>query len=548
MEQDTFRLGGKIVDVVNRKIFKGYLEISDGKISSVTPAHDAPDCWIMPGLIDAHIHVESSMLIPSEFARIAVTHGTTAVVSDPHEIANVLGMEGVKFMIRNGKKVPMKFYFGAPSCVPATTFETSGTYLGPEEVEEILSWKEVLYLSEMMNFPGVLFGDPDVMAKLDAAKKHKKVVDGHAPGLTGENARKYAEAGISTDHECFTLEEGREKARLGMKILIREGSAARNFDTLIPLLKEFPKQVMFCSDDKHPDELLNSHINALVAKAVNDGFDIIDVLSACTLNPALHYNLDAGLLQPGQDADLVVVDAPESMKVKAVYIKGKKVAEDGKTLVLQVHEEPINRFEATSITPSEIQVKAESQYINVIEAIEGQIVTKRKIVEASIADGLLQNDVNKDILKIVVLNRYKTAAPAVGFVQGFKLKSGAIASTVAHDSHNIIAVGADDHSICDAINQLIISKGGIAAVDKKSHLVLPLPVAGLMALLGGEEVADKYKQLDKMAREMGSQLSAPFMTLSFLALLVIPELKLSDKGLFDGTKFEFISLFHTADN
>jgi len=548
MDQSSFRLGGKIIDVVSRKIFPGFIEIVNGKIKSITPADDVSDCWLMPGLIDAHIHVESSMLIPSEFARLAVLHGTTAVVSDPHEIANVLGIDGVKFMIRNGKKVPFKFYFGAPSCVPATSFETSGTYLGPKEIDEMLSWKEVLYLSEMMNYPGVLFGDPEVKAKLEAAKKHNKVVDGHAPGLTGKDAKKYVSAGISTDHECFTLEEGREKAMLGMKILIREGSAARNFDTLIPLLNEFPDQVMFCSDDKHPDELIKGHINALVSASIKKGYNIIDVLRACTFNPAKHYGLSAGLLQPGDDADIIVVDAPESMNVLDTYCRGQKVAEKGKTLITHVSEEPVNRFEATAITASDLEIKAESRKINIIEAIEGQIVTKRKTVEGKVVAGMLQGDLDRDILKIIVLNRYKKASPAVAFVQGFGIKRGAIASTVAHDSHNIIAVGADDQAICDAVNMLIRHKGGIAAVDGSKQLILPLPVAGLMALLSGEEVAEKYQRLDEMAKDFGSKFSAPFMTLSFLALLVIPELKLSDKGLFDGTKFEFISLFEPSGN
>jgi adenine deaminase len=543
MSQQTFRLSGKIVDVVNRKIFSGHIEVHKGKVKQLIADENVPAQFILPGLVDAHIHIESSMLVPSEFARIAVVHGTVASVSDPHEIANVLGIEGVKFMIENGKKVPFKFFFGAPSCVPATGFETSGTFLGPDAVEELLDWKEVLYLSEMMNFPGVLFCDPEVKAKLEAARKRNKVIDGHAPGLRGEDARKYAEAGISTDHECFTLEEGREKAELGMKILIREGSAARNFDTLIPLLKEFPDKVMFCSDDKHPDELIQNHINCFVARATAAGYDILDVVSACTINPVKHYGLSAGLLQPGDDADMIVVDSPASMKVLETYIKGHKVAENGTSLIPAVQEQPINRFQANTIVPADIQVPAEGSHINVIEALEGQIITKRMLAEASISNGNVQSDTSRDILKMVVLNRYNPAPPAIGFVHGFSLERGAIASTVAHDSHNIIALGASDETICAAINKLIETKGGIAATDGHEHLVLPLPVAGLMSLENAYEVARKYKRLDKMAKNLGSRLSAPFMTLSFLALLVIPELKLSDKGLFDGSKFEFISLF-----
>lgn len=547
MPTDKLILSGQIVDVINRRIFPGHIEVRNGKIESVVEDPEVPSQFILPGLIDAHIHVESSMLIPSEFASMAVVHGTVAAVSDPHEIANVLGMAGVRFMIDNGMKVPFKFFFGAPSCVPATGFETSGTMLGPDAVAEMLDWKEVLYLSEMMNFPGVLFHDPDVVAKLEAAQKRHMVIDGHAPGLTGENARKYVQAGISTDHECFTLEEGREKASYGMKILIREGSAARNFDTLIPLINECPDQVMFCSDDKHPDELIKNHINYLVSKSVNAGYDVLDIVSACTVNPVKHYGLSVGLLQPGDDADLIIVDSPENMTVLQTYIKGIKVAENGQSLMLRVDEKPINRFVAAKVSLADIEVAARSSRINVIEALDGQIVTKRKIMEASTRNGKLVSDPARDVLKMVVLNRYFPAPPSIGFVNGFGMKHGAIASTVAHDSHNIIALGTDDTAICEAINHLIDAKGGIVAVDDKNHLLLPLPVAGLMSLENGFEVARKYKLLDALAKQMGCCLSAPFMTLSFMALLVIPELKLSDKGLFDGNKFAFVSLFNHTD-
>jgi adenine deaminase len=547
MPTDKFILSGQIIDVVNRKIFPGHIEVSDGKIESVIEDKDVPLHFILPGLIDAHIHVESSMLIPSEFASMAVVHGTVAAVSDPHEIANVLGMDGVRFMIENGKKVLFKFFFGAPSCVPATGFETSGTKLGPDEVAEMLDWNEVYYLSEMMNFPGVLFHDPEVMAKLEAAKKRNMVIDGHAPGLTGENARKYAQAGISTDHECFTLEEGREKASYGMKILIREGSAARNFDTLIPLIKECPEQIMLCSDDKHPDELINNHINLLISKAVNAGYNVLDIVSACTVNPVKHYGLPVGLLQPGDDADLIIVDSPENMKVLQTYIRGVKVAENGQSLIVKIDEEAVNRFQATKVSPADIEVIAHGSHINVIEALDGQIVTKRRIMKANTQNGKILCDPGSDMLKMVVLNRYSPTPPSVGFINGFGMKRGAIASTVAHDSHNIIALGTSDEAICEAINHLIDAKGGIVAVDEDKHLLLPLPVAGLMSLDNGFEVARKYKLLDALAKQMGCSLSAPFMTLSFMALLVIPELKLSDKGLFNGNKFEFISLFDNTD-
>lgn len=546
MSQDFCKVSGRIVDVVNRKIFPGHIKIRNGKVESVVEDDNVPEQYILPGLIDAHIHIESSMLIPSEFASMAVVHGTVATVSDPHEIVNVMGVDGLWFMIENGKKVPFKFFFGAPSCVPATGFETSGACLGPEAVDEMLDRKDILYLSEMMNFPGVLFDDPDVKAKLDAAHKRNKVVDGHAPGLRGNDARKYAAAGITTDHECFTLEEGREKAALGMKILIREGSAAHNFNTLIPLLKEYPTLVMFCSDDKHPDELIQNHINYLVAKAVKSGYDMLDVVAACTINPARHYGLPVGLLQPGDDADMIIVDSLASMKVIETYIQGVQVAKNGKSLISGIPEKAINRFEAEKVSPADIGVSAEGSHINVIEALNGQLVTKRLVLEAKGRNGKVESDPDNDVLKIVVHNRYNPAPPAIGFVKGFGLKRGAIASTVAHDSHNIISIGTSDKAICAAINTLIDVKGGITSIDENKILVLPLPVAGLMSLENGHEVARKYKLLDAMAKEMGSSLDAPFMTLSFLALLVIPELKLSDKGLFDGKKFEFISLFEPA--
>lgn len=546
MQENSHTISGKIIDPVTRRIFEGTIDIHQGKITHVTESTNVSNQIILPGLIDAHVHIESSMLIPSEFARIAVIHGTVASVSDPHEIANVMGMPGVRFMIDNGNKVPFKFYFGAPSCVPATGFETSGTVIGPADVEKMLDWKEVFYLSEMMNFPGVLFGDQDVNQKLKAARDRNKVIDGHAPGLRGEDARKYAAAGISTDHECFTLEEGREKASYGMKILIREGSAARNFDALIQLINEYPDQIMFCSDDKHPDELIQNHINCLISRAVKSGYDPIDVVRACTLNPARHYGLPVGMLQPGDDADLIVADSLENMKIHQTYIKGIKVAENGKTLIEAVKETPINRFEAKSISPADISVPANGSTMNVIGAMDGQIVTKHLFMEANIIEGKVESDPEHDVLKMVVHNRYSPAKPAVGFVHGFGLKHGAIASTVAHDSHNIIALGTNDEAICNAVQQLIDNRGGITSVNSDKILTLPLPVAGLMSVENAYEVAAKYKQLDGMAKQMGSKLSAPFMTLSFLALLVIPELKLSDKGLFNGNKFQFIPLFEPA--
>jgi len=544
--KSTFSLSGNIVDVVKERVYQGTIFIENGKIVNVTEEETQSDQYILPGLIDAHIHVESSMLTPTEFARIAVVHGTVATVSDPHEIANVLGINGVKFMIENGKQVPFKFYFGAPSCVPATTFESSGANLGPEDMEQLLKMDEIHYLSEMMNFPGVIYGDKEVAAKLNVAKKHNKPVDGHAPGLTGQDIKKYIQSGITTDHECFTIEEALEKISYGMKVQIREGSAAKNFDTLIPLINSHPDKIMLCSDDKHPDDLVEGHINLVIKKAIALGYDPIKVLRVCTYNPINHYSLNVGLLQKGDPADFILIDNFEDFNIKQTYIDGKLVAENGKSLLMSAPTSTPNIFYANPVTEKDLEVKVEGESIQVMKALDGQLITPKLIQKAKIENGLVTSDVENDILKMVVLNRYKKADPAIGFVNGFGLKKGAIASTVAHDSHNIIAVGTNDKEIVQAINLLIETKGGISLIDGDFQLHLPLPVAGIMSNDDGYKIAEIYKQLNQSVKNLGSTLHAPYMTLSFMALLVIPELKLSDKGLFDGTKFEFTSLF--ADN
>lgn len=543
MKEKSFCVRGRIIDVVSGRIFPGTIEVSNGKIVAAREEPVKEPVYILPGLTDAHIHIESSMLIPSEFARLAVIHGTVATVSDPHEIANVLGMEGIRFMIANGKKVPFKFYFGASSCVPATPFETAGASLGVSEIEELLRMDEIGYLSEMMNFPGVLNGDEQVMAKLALAKKYGKPVDGHAPGLRGADARKYIRAGISTDHECFTLEEATEKAGLGMHILIREGSAARNFEALAPLLDTFPELVMFCSDDRHPDDLARRHINDIARRAILKGHDLISVIRACTLNPKKHYGLDTGLLQPGDPADFTIIDDPRNFQVLKTYIDGVLVAENGKTLIGSVIEKEVNNFNACRIQAGDLVVKPAGKKIRVIEALEGQLITHELTEKSAIEAGNVVSDPDNDILKMTVLNRYRPSSPAVAFIRSFGLKRGAIASTVAHDSHNIIAVGVKDEDIARAVNTLVDSKGGICCVDGDNIWHLPLPVAGLMSPNDGFEIAAKYEMIDKNARDLGSNLKAPFMTLSFMALLVIPELKLSDLGLFDGGSFRLTSLF-----
>ena len=534
---------GNIVDVVGKLIFKGTVTVVHGKISSVREEDTGESRFILPGLVDAHIHIESSMLIPSEFARLAVVHGTGATVSDPHEIGNVLGMDGVRFMIENGKKVPFKFYFGAPSCVPATTFETSGATLGVKEVGELLQSDDIHYLSEMMNFPGVLNHDDTVMQKIALAEKYGKPVDGHAPGLTGSAAGQYIRAGISTDHECFSKEEALEKIRDGMKILIREGSAAKNFEALSDLIDEYPDKVMLCSDDKHPNDLREGHINRIVKRAIGKGYDIFNILRSCTLNPVRHYSMNAGLLQPGDPADFIIADDLRNFNILEVSIDGKKVAENGISLLASVSVNPVNVFHASPVSVDQIRVIAKNGLLKVIQAFDGQLITKEFLAEPEVSEGMVVNDPGRDILKIVVKDRYKDSLPSSGFVTGFGLKGAAIASSVAHDSHNIIAVGSDDRLIVEAINLVIEAGGGISMVTSKENRILPLPFAGIMSSDDGYRVAERYESMDKVIKEHGSALQAPFMTLSFMGLLVIPELKISDRGLFDGKKFGFTEIF-----
>jgi len=541
---NCFCVEGQLIDIENHEIFSAEVKVGDGKIISIRKIQQNSKLpFISPGFIDAHVHVESSMLVPSEFARLAVVHGTVATISDPHEIANVCGMEGVDFMIENGNKVPFKFYFGAPSCVPATPFETAGGEITSSDINKLLERKEIVYLAEMMNWPGTVNRDPVVMEKIALAKKYGKPIDGHAPGLKGDLAAKYASAGITTDHECFTREEALGKLQLGMKIAIREGSAAKNFDALIDLIDDYPSMIMFCSDDKHPDDLAESHINQLVSRAMKKGKNLFDVLKAACITPILHYRLNVGRLKIGDPADFILIENIEDFKVRATYINGKLVAENGTTLINKVENRVINNFNTSLKTSSDFQLKANGEKVRVIEALDGQLITPEIIGQIDIQDGLAMPNVKSDILKITVVNRYKNAKPAVAFIKNFGLKSGAIASSVGHDSHNIIAVGVDDESIAKAVNLLIEVKGGVVAVDKGRQIVLPLPIGGIMSAEDGYEVAKAYTKIDQMAKGMGSKLQSPFMTLSFMALLVIPDLKLSDKGLFDGQKFEFVDVF-----
>jgi adenine deaminase len=537
---------GQLIDIQSRTIFPAEIQWMNGKITSVrelSPAEELPQQYLCPGFIDAHVHIESSMLIPTEFARLAVVHGTIATISDPHEIANVCGMEGVDFMIRNGKESPFHFYFGAPSCVPATAFETAGAALNADEVDELLRNPDIWYLSEMMNFPGVLQRDPEVMKKIAAAAKYNKPVDGHAPGLRGADAKKYIEAGISTDHECFTAEEALEKLQYGMKIIIREGSAARNFEALAPLLNDHWENMMFCSDDKHPDSLVKGHINELCARAVAKKTDLFKVLQVACLNPAEHYKLDTGQLRKGDAADFIVLKDLNSFEVLQTWLSGELAAENGKTKLGSVSpENPVNHFQCDPLSPEILADPAVTPVYPrpAIEAYDGQLITGKSTAAPLNKNSKWSPVVQQDILKIVVVNRYKKSAVAKAFIKNFGLRTGAIASSVAHDSHNIIAVGATDEDISHAINLVVAEKGGISCVGRNRQMVLGLPVAGLMSTADGYRVAASYTAIDAMAKALGSTLQSPFMTLSFMALLVIPHLKLSDLGLFDGDQFRIL--------
>ena len=538
------QLKAQFVDISNRKIYPVLLSLSNSKIQDIEPiAPEAGLPFLMPGFIDAHVHVESSMLVPSEFARLAVVHGTVATISDPHEIANVCGMAGVDYMIENGKQVPFKFYFGAPSCVPATPFETAGGEINVADIEELMSRPEIHYLAEMMNWPGAVNQDPVVMEKIRIAQKHGKPIDGHAPGLKGELAEKYVKAGPSTDHECFTYAEALGKIKLGMKIAIREGSAAKNFEALIDLMDDYSDMLFFCSDDKHPDSLAVSHINELAARAIAKGKDLFDVLKVACLNPISHYSMEVGQLRKDDPADFILVKDLEKFEVIATYINGDKVAEKGKTLITRVENKLINNFNTSLKKPTDFQIPAKGSKVRVIEALDGQLITPEISGKILIKDGLAESNPEEDILKITVVNRYEDAPPAVAFIKNFGLISGAIASSVGHDSHNIIAVGVDDESICRAVNLIVAAKGGVSAVFEGKEEILPLPVGGIMSAENGYEVAKAYSRIDRISKEMGSTLSSPFMTLSFMGLLVIPDLKLSDKGLFNGQKFEFTDVF-----
>lgn len=545
------QISGNIINILERKIQYGTIEIEAGIIQKISYESDLKPTspYLLPGFIDAHVHVESSMLTPVQFARLAVVHGTVSTVSDPHEIGNVLGKAGVEYMIKNARQTPFKFCFGAPPCVPATSFETAGATITSNDIEELfITYPEIGYLAEVMNFPGVLNHDPDMLAKITLAKQYNKPVDGHAPGLRGDDARKYIEAGCKTDHECFTAEEALDKLKYGMKILIREGSAAKNFEALIGLLPEYYENMMFCSDDKHPDNLVEGHINLLVKRALAKYPNLLfEILQMACVNPVLHYNLPVGLLKEDDFADFIVIDNLQDFKVQQTYLNGEIVAEHGISKIENLPSEIVNNFNCETKKLEDFACKyseSEQSMIKVIEVLDGQLITLKSEHKPKIINGFIVSDTQRDILKIVVINRYQNTPLAIAFIKNFGLEEGAIASSVAHDSHNIIAVGVDDESICEAVNMIIEARGGISAVNGKGQKnILKLPIAGIMSDRDGYEVAKEYSDIDQFAKQLGCTLASPFMSLSFMALLVIPSLKLSDLGLFDGESFSFTSLF-----
>jgi adenine deaminase len=543
------QIKANLIDIINRKICFSEITIQNGKIETINKISEFEkygENYILPGFIDAHVHIESSLLCPSQFARMAVMHGTVGTVSDPHEIANVLGVKGVKFMLHNAAKVPFKFCFGAPPCVPATVFETAGACIDPSDIDYLFkNYPQIGYLAEVMNFPGVLNSDADMIEKMNIAKQYGKPIDGHAPGLRGKLAKKYANAGPSTDHECYTKAEALDKLAAGMKIIIREGSAAKNFEELIDLLPEHYENIMFCSDDKHPDELALGHINLLVKRALAKGYDLFKILQIACINPIKHYNLPIGTLCISHAADFIIVNNLQDFTILKTYLNGALIAENGLSLIENIESEILNNFNCDPKNPEDFAIKClKSEKVNLIEVIDGQLITKKTTINLVNQAGLLISDQENDVLKIAVINRYKNRPVATAFIKNFGIKNGAIGSSVAHDSHNIIVVGSSDELLATAANLIIHEKGGLAAVSNNGQkLCLPLPLAGIMSNLDGYWVANKYAEIDQFSKEvLKSTLKSPFMSLSFMALLVIPSLKLSDKGLFDGDSFELLNL------
>lgn len=552
----TYSITGNLVDVINETIIPSEVTIENGIIADINSIKTKCDNFIIPPFVDSHLHFESSMLMPSEFARNAAIHGTVGIISDPHEIANVLGMEGIKYFIDDIKNVPTKIFFGAPPCVPATDFETAGATITTEDIEELFKNYKLNLLSEVMNFPGVINDEENIINKIKIAKTYGKVIDGHCPKLTENDLKKYINAGISTDHEVTKCSEAEEKIANGMIIQIRNGSAAKNFNRLYPLIDKYPDKLMFCSDDLEPNDLKKGHINLIVKEAIKRKMNIMNILKIASINPIKHYNINVGTLKIKEPADFLIVNNLNDMEIIKTFCNGNIIAENGSTNIKYKKPKIINNFNAEPIKIEDIQLKISNKNqnktnvnVNVIRIMKKTIITQREIHNLEVKNGYIMPKINRtkeEINKLVIVNRYKKdTKPAVAFVVGFGFDMMAIASSVSHDSHNIIAIGGDDMLICEAINKVIEAKGGIAVTwgnkNKLYHRILKLPIAGLISDLNIEEVT-KTMDIIKKAAEIESKTNSPFMMLSFLSLLVIPEIKLSDKGLFDVNKFEFMNI------
>ncbi len=554
-EADILLTNVKIVNVFSGEIVAGNIAVADGYIVgfgsySAKKTVDMKGRFVCPGFVDSHFHIESSMTCITEFARAVIPSGTTAVIADPHEIANVLGADGINYMLESSKNQPMNIYFTLSSCVPATDMETSGAKLGVDELLPFISNDRIVALAEMMNYPGVIYRDPEVLKKIELAKIHRKPVDGHAPGLTGKDLYAYIAAGISSDHECTTAGEAREKLDAGMHIMIREGTAAKNLSSLIPIINErSSRRIMWCADDRHPYDIMqHGHIDSMVRRAIKSGIDPVVAIQMATINPAEYFGInDIGAIGPGRRADLLVFSDIHNLRIEQVYTSGILVAENSQmspeiSRPVSIPSKPSMNVKLDAI---DFSITVKSNHIRVIDVVPDQVITAQSVLEVSTSGNKAVADISRDILKIAVIERHTGSGNmGKGFVRGFGLKKGALASSVAHDSHNIIVVGTNDEDMKEAVLGVVKMGGGLAAVcDNKICASLALPVAGLMSLEPLTVVNEKLDNIFKSARELGSALHDPFMALSFLALPVIPELKLTDKGLVDVRQFRIVPLF-----
>lgn len=557
---DLLLRNGRIVDVFTGEVRTGSVAISGDRIAGVSGDYtraretiELEGAYVAPGFIDGHIHIESSLLPLHEFVRLCLVSGTTAVVADPHEIANVLGITGIRYMLKASEGLPIDVFLTVPSCVPATGMETAGAAIGAKETERLLKLERVIGLGEVMNYPGAALGDQAVLAKLNAAKRLKRRIDGHAPGLAGRLLQAYVAAGAGSDHECIGPQEAMEKLSAGMVVMVREGSAARNLVALAPVLSDFRlRRCCLVTDDKHPRELVREgHLNPLLRKAVAAGIRAVGAVQMVTLNPAEYFGLDdRGAVAPGYRADITVLRDLDGFVPKMVIKSGRVVARDGR-LTCRLRQVSDRRVLGTvrigRLTVRSFAIRAEADRCNCIRVVPEQIITEQHVLPTPMENGFVRADTERDILKLAVVERHRASGRVgLGLVNGFGLKKGALGTTVAHDSHNVIVVGTNDRDMLAAVRALAKMGGGyVAAADGRVVASLPLPIAGLMSDRSADEVVECQQRLLEKARVWGSRLPNPFITLSFLALPVIPALKLTDQGLVDVSRFRFIGLFET---